>query len=333
MPAARILLVSSRRARFVDVDAKLLRERYAVEELRGNLPSPLAVLRGVLRADVVVCWFASWHGLLPLTLAALLRRPSLLIVGGFDTARLPEIGYGYQQGGLRKLVARWCMARATRLMTNSEYSRAEVRANTGFEAEVVHHGFDDPFGALPDDDRDALALTVSNVARLSLERKGLRPFVEAGQHAPELEFVLVGAALDDTAERLRETASPNVRLTGRVDDAELESLYRRAGAYVQASRHEGFGMTVAEAMLAGCIPVVTRAGALPEVVGEAPAEWLDAPDPEQIAAGARRAVHAGPDERRAVRERILAAFPLEVRRAGLNRLVEELLAAARGRPA
>ena len=169
MPAARILLVSSRRARFVDVDAKLLRERYAVEELRGNLPSPLAVLRGVLRADVVVCWFASWHGLLPLTLAALLRRPSLLIVGGFDTARLPEIGYGYQQGGLRKLVARWCMARATRLMTNSEYSRAEVRANTGFEAEVVHHGFDDPFGTLPDDDRDALALTVSNVARLSLE--------------------------------------------------------------------------------------------------------------------------------------------------------------------
>jgi glycosyltransferase involved in cell wall biosynthesis len=326
VPAARVLLVYSRPARFVLIDGDLLRERFAVRELTGTVAGPLATLRGVLRADVVVCWFASWHAVLPLALATLLRRPSLLIVGGFDTANIPEIGYGYQQGGPRRLVARWCMARATRLMTNSEYSRAEVRANTGFEAEVVHHGIPDPFGEPPRADRDALALTVSNVARISVERKGLRPFVEAGAHAPDVEFVLVGAALDGTAEHLRSVAPRNVRLTGHVEDEELYALYRRAGAYVQASRHEGFGMALAEAMLAGCVPVATRAGALPEVIGGAPAAWLDAPDPEQIAVGVRTAIAAGPAERRAVRERILDAFPLEVRREGLLRLVDELLA-------
>ena len=54
----------------------------------------------------VVGWFASWHTFWPLTFAWLLRKPSLLIVGGFDTANVPEIGYGYQQGGMTKRLSR-----------------------------------------------------------------------------------------------------------------------------------------------------------------------------------------------------------------------------------
>ena len=53
----------------------------------------------MLRADVVFGWFASWHTFFPITLAWLLRKPSVLIIGGFDTANMPDIGYGYQQGG------------------------------------------------------------------------------------------------------------------------------------------------------------------------------------------------------------------------------------------
>jgi hypothetical protein len=67
---------------------------------------------------------------------------------------------------------------------------------------------------------------------------------------------------------LRQAASPNVEFLGFVSDEELFSLYARASVYVQASMHEGFGLSVAEAMSAGCIPVVTRAGSLPEVVGD-----------------------------------------------------------------
>ena len=108
------------------------------------------------------------------------------------------------------------MRLATQLLTYSEYSREELRRNTGFDATVVHHGVPDPFGSLPDGERAAVALTVSNVARLSLERKGLRPFVDAAAFAPELEFVLVGDWVDDAADVLRARAGPNVRLTGRL---------------------------------------------------------------------------------------------------------------------
>jgi Glycosyl transferase 4-like domain len=179
---ARVLLVYSNFPRFVRLDRDLLAERHDVEEYAqpGVVPRPLAALRRVRRSEVLVVWFASWHALVPLLLARLLRRPSLLIVGGFDTADLPEIGYGYQQGGIRRRLARACMRMATRLMTNSEYSRDELRRNAGFDATVVHHGLPDPFGSLPRGERERLAITVSNVARIALERKGLRPFVEAG---------------------------------------------------------------------------------------------------------------------------------------------------------
>lgn len=288
----------------------------------GRWANPLAVLRAVRRADLVVGWFASWHTFWPITIGWLLRKPSLLIVGGFDTAALP--GYGYQGSRLIGPVARWIMRRATRLMTNSEYSRGELARNAGItDVEVVHHGVPDPFGSLPVGARDPVALTVANVARISLERKGLRAFVEAAALVPDVEFVLVGQHLDGAAEQLRALAAPNVRLAGRVSDEELDELYRRSSVYVQASRHEGFGMAVAEAMLAGCIPVVTRVGALPEVVGEA-GVWIEDGEPPAIADGIRRALTLGEDERRRARERIATRFPLELRREGLFRLAAAL---------
>ena len=322
---ARVLLAYSNFPRFVRIDRDLLAERHEVGEYAqpGVVARPLEVVRKVRRADVVVVWFASWHAFLPLLVARLLRTPSLLIVGGFDTASMPEIGYGFQQGGIRRLLARGCMRLATRLMTNSEYSREELRRTAGFEATVVHHGVPDPFGALPDGPRERLAVTVSNVARIALERKGLRRFVEAGAHLPDVELLLVGAWTDDAADELRALASPNVRLTGRLSDEELDDLLRRTSAYVQASRHEGFGMGVAEAMLAGCVPVVTDAGALPEVVGDTGV--VVGPEPEAIAEGVRRALELGPEARAAARERIATRFPLQVRRDGLLGLVDELL--------
>ena len=101
----RVLYVHSRKASFVAIDRDILAERYEVEDLYqpGRVPNPVKVIGGVLRADVVFGWFASWHTFFPITLAWLLRKPSVMIVGGFDTANMPDIGYGYQQGGLRRV--------------------------------------------------------------------------------------------------------------------------------------------------------------------------------------------------------------------------------------
>jgi glycosyltransferase involved in cell wall biosynthesis len=328
---AQILFVYSRESSFVAIDRDLLRRRWAVRD--WPQPRPLVnlprLVAAVWRSDLVFGWFASWHTFWPITLAWLLRRPSVLVIGGFDTAGMPEIGYGLQQRPVMRHVSRWVMRRASRLVTNSEYSLREIEANVGIAPEhvrVVHHGVPDPFGAAVAGPRDRLTLTVGIVEQRNLERKGLRPFVEAAALLPDVEFVVAGKWADESVEVLRAVAGPNVTLTGWIEQDELEALYRRAAVYVQASRHEGFGMSVAEAMLAGCVPVVTDAGALPEVVGDTGVVVPAPATPPRLAEAVREALGAGDEARERARRRVRERFTLEARGKGLEEVVEEALA-------
>jgi len=325
----RVLYVHSRKASFVAIDRAILAERYEVEDLYqpGRVPRIDRVIRGVLRADLVFGWFASWHTFLPVTLAWLLRKPSVMIIGGFDTANMPDIGYGYQQGGLRRWASRWIMRRATRLVTNSEYSRSEIERNTPIppaRVTVLHHGVPDPFGELPPGPKEPLALTVGHLVRSTLEQKGHRPFVAAAAALPDVRFVFVGRWHDDAIEELRALAGDNVEFTGWLSDEDLHAMYGRASVYVQASRHEGFGLAVAEAMLAGCVPVVMNVTAMPEVVGDA-GVLIEDQRPEDVAAGIRQALELGPEAGARARARILTAFPMQHRRDGLLEIVGQAL--------
>ena len=326
----RILYVHSRKASFVQIDREILTERYELEDLYqpGRVPNPVKLIAGVLRADLVFGWFASWHTFFPITLAWLLRKPSVLVIGGFDVANMPDIGYGHQQGGLRMHASRWMFRRATRLVTNSYYSLEEIERNTPIPPErvtVVHHGVPDPFGSPPAEPKERIALNVGAVDEGTLVQKGQLPFAEASRELPDVRFVLAGKWLDDAVAELRTRGGANLELTGWLSDEELLDAYRRAAVYVQASRHEGFGLAVAEAMLAGCVPVVMNVTAMPEVVGDA-GVLIESQRREDVADGIRRALELGAPASMAARERILTSFPMDGRREGILRVVEEALA-------
>ena len=207
------------------------------------------------------------------------------------------------------------------------YSLSEIARNTPIPPErvaVLHLGVPDPFGDVAAD-KERLAVTVGAVDRGTLLQKGQLPFVEAARELPDVRFVLAGRWLDDAIDELRAVAPSNVEFTGWLSDEDLRDLYRRAAVYVQASRHEGFGLAVAEAMLAGCVPVVVNVTSMPEVVGDA-GVLIESPRPEQVAEGVRRALALGPVASRSARERILTAFPMANRRDGILRVVDEALA-------
>jgi len=326
----RVLYVVPRRNTFTDIDRQVLAERFELVEYYqpGLRPRVLEIVSKLRQCDVVVAWFASWHSFAVLHLARLLGKPSVLIVGGFDTANVPDIGYGWQRGGIRQWVSRRTMRSATRLVTNSHSSLAEIETNVGLDPRrvtVIHHGLSDRFPDGGERDRDRVALTVGVVRRRNLLRKGLLPFVQAAALLPDVEFIVAGSWRDDASSLLLHEATPNVRLTGFLEDAELDALFRRAAVYVQASRHEGFGLSLAEGMLAGCVPVVTDAGALPEVIGET-GVTISSPTPELVADGVARALAMDREDGLRARARILAEFPLRARAEALSR---EVVAAAR----
>ena len=313
----KILFVHNRLTSFVRQDLECLRQVHQVSELHvsSRRLNPAAIWRQVEAHDVVFGWFASWHTALPVLFARCLKRPSVLVVGGYDLANLPSIGYGHQRGGLKKWVSRATMRLANALVTNSHFSEREAKSNAGLgdrRLRVIYHGIKDSFGEIPAAPREPMAITIGNVDRPNLHRKGLEPFVRAAGFLPHVKFVVIGDWKGDAIEHLRRIASSNVEFTGWVEENTLLNYCRRASVYVQASRHEGFGMAVAEAMLAGCIPVVTKDGALPEVVGDCGV--YSSAEPHAIAEGIRQAMSLPEENRARARQRVLSQFSLQKRR-------------------
>src|ERR687889_2173067 len=183
---ARILFVASQPSSFIELDRELLAERHEVVPVYGRRPprNLRALARAVRSADVVFGWWAHLHTLAPFALARRAGTPTVLVVGGFDTANLPEIGYGNQRGGWRRRVSRFVMARADVLATNSHYSGGGLERKAPIEPEP-------------------LAITVGNVDAVNLERKGLRPFVLAAAALPDVRFEVVGRDVDGAAAKLR----------------------------------------------------------------------------------------------------------------------------------
>lgn len=325
----RVLFVHNAQERFVHQDLALLSQRYDVSDWYSpqRKLNPTRLYRRVRECDLVFGWFASWHTLFPVLFSRLLGKPSLLVIGGYDVAAMPEIGYGHQQGGPTKWLSRLVMRLATRLVTFSCYAQTEAEINAGLPKErvpVVYLGVRDELGSLPRAPRAQLALTVGNVDRMNLRRKGHEAFVRAAGHLPGTEFVLVGTWKDSAIEYLRSISTPNVTFTGWVDDATLLSYYCRARTYVQVSAHEGFGMSLAEAMLAGCIPVVTRAGALPEVAGPC-GIYVPTQEPTLVATAIQEASSLSEETRTRVRQRVLDSFSVAERQAGLQQLISDLM--------
>ncbi|MEE9518052.1 MAG: glycosyltransferase family 4 protein, partial [Candidatus Adiutricales bacterium] len=104
-------------------------------------------------------------------------------------------------------------------------------------------------------------------------RKGLTHLLDAlFQLPPETRLVIVdtGEPHKFMAPRLIRSKGleERVRFTGRLTEQELVNEYRMARVLIMPSLFEGFGLPVAEGMACGTPVVTTRAGSLPEVVGD-----------------------------------------------------------------
>ncbi|MEP4194779.1 MAG: glycosyltransferase family 4 protein [Aliishimia sp.] len=112
---------------------------------------------------------------------------------------------------------------------------------------------------------------------LLAERKGHDVLIDALALIQDLAWQVnvVGKAHDpDTAGALlaqvdKHDLSDRVRFVGEQSEADLSAQYNAASIFALATRYEGYGMVLSEAMLYG-LPVVSCAvGAVPDTVGDA----------------------------------------------------------------
>src|SRR5690606_25065013 len=106
------------------------------------------------------------------------------------------------------------------------------------------------------------------------KEKGVGTLVEAlgrlGDLAPPTVMIGRGPMIDPVRRRLAELGlSQRVQLVPWLDASDLAQRVAGASLVVLPSLEESFGNAMAEAMACGAPLVSTRAGSIPEVVGEA----------------------------------------------------------------
>lgn len=230
--------------------------------------------------------------------------------------------------------------RARRVITVSEFSRGRLAACLPLAREAI--------GVVPNaaDHIGAVQAAPGVLQRLGLApggyllavasanpTKNLAALQQAFARLPAglgLRLVMVGGGNERVFaggdQNAAATASPRVLRTGPLPDAELKALYQQALAFIFPSSYEGFGLPPLEAMACGCPVVAARAGALPEVCGDA-ALYVDPASIESIAAALLR-VATDPAERARLRAAGLHRAATFSWRHGAERLLGEVGAAA-----
>src|SRR2546425_1393741 len=209
----RVAFVASGDSTFVQRDRSMLQDAFRVRNVEWNGKRSIPHLAwAVLRSDVTFAWFALDHAYGACRLARLFGRKSIVVVGGVDVARVPELGYGAHLDPRMGSRSRYALAHSDRVLVVHDSLREEIAQNTGIrrsEIVTVPLGFDTQFFAGDGRPRDTV-LTVGFVTEVNIRRKGLDTFVEAAGGFPALSFVLLRAQPSPRAHLLKAGAPPDL---------------------------------------------------------------------------------------------------------------------------
>ena len=327
----RIFLITPSPSTFAQHDLEVLKQEYLVREtiisnyhgrrrLTRTLLITFELLRGVLWADLTYSWFAHNHSYLVVMLSNLLRKRTLVVIGGYEVAREFKIGYGsLLDRNLAKRVE-YIIRNADHILAVSEFNKREIlNLSEHRNVAVIYNGID-CMRFTPGKGKEELVITVCQINHSNIMLKGLNTFLNAAKFLPDLQFAIIGRVLDESITDLKQNAPPNVEVITSPSQDELLQWYRRAKVYCQLSYRESFGVALAEAMSCECVPVVTDRGALPEVVGDL-GFIVPYGDAKATAAAISEALHS--NRGRTARIRIQEKFSLEERSEKIQKIIEE----------
>lgn len=246
----------------------------------------------------------------------LAKRRQLVTIHDAAVYAVPQ-SYSWKFRAYYKATLPLLVRRTKMVMTVSEFSRSELGLYLNAHPDrvaVCGEGWQH-VASLP---RDEGVFTKHGLVpgRYILAASSITPHKNFGVIAHALEHLqdcsvvvaVVGAKDPAVFGGVDPGSMGQLKMLGHVSDGELRSLYEGARAFIHPSLYEGFGLTPLEAMAFGCPLIVSRAGALPEVCGDA-ALYFDPSRPQELAQLIQKTV-VDEDERQRLTERGRARLAL-----------------------
>jgi len=324
----KILFVCPSFSSFIQNDLDILRRHFDVRVVRYHgkkrvLKFLIETLKGVLWADLTFSWFADVHAFVAVLLSKIFIRKSIVVVGGYEVAKVQEINYGAMLKKWKTIVVKFVLKHADNVLTVDDSLKKDAIKNAkvgGENIKTVPTRYDARKFKM-NGEKENLVITVSYITNNIIKRKGLDTFVRAAKYLPDIEFILIGKYADNSIEYLKSLASPNVKFTGFIPDEELIKYYQRAKVYCQLSRYEGLPNALCEAMLCKCVPIGTNYCGIPTAIGDT-GFYVPYGKPKTTAEAIKEALKS--DKGKAARERIKMMFPMVRREKELIRIIEKI---------
>lgn len=214
------------------------------------------------------------------------RKPLVVTVHDIGPMTHPEF-FSDTQMWIMKRSMHQVIHQAAAIICVSQATANELQNYAGMDLSrrihVVHEGVDEQLFKRPNIeslrllstlpvDGVPIILTAGKISPRKNVSRVIQAFSRLCDEIPH-HLVLVGGSGWDAEEVTRQINDPRVagrvHSLGYVTDEQLHALYHRASVYVHPSLFEGFGLTVLEAMAAGCPVVTSNVFSLPEVAGDA----------------------------------------------------------------
>ena len=290
-----ILFIAPLKSTFVKNDIAILSEKHKLllenseigRGFKGLINLLIIIFRSffrIFKVQSVFCWFGDYASLFPTLFGRLFGKKVYVIAGGFDVSYIPELNYGARARAFRWFCAKNSFRFATNVLPVSKF--AEKCLNERMKGKVkksvvVYNCIDvEKLISYKKDSSTTLRMTSERDIVLTVSRaddyieyklKGTDRFIKIARQMSNRQFVIAG--LQDTALELARKEGgdlPNLKIIPGFLSLynEIIPLYNQASAYVQLSLEESFGISVAESMVFGCVPIITNKGGLPEVAGD-----------------------------------------------------------------
>ena len=283
----------------------------------------------IASTDAVLIWFAGRHSVPAVWQARRLGKPVITIIGGYEAQWIPELQYGIRPASFRHRALAWVLKHSDRILTVSTITDTGIKEKVPGISEkcrLVYNAVDTDLFTPGESQARTGVICVGQITEQTMDVKGWRFYWELARRMPDVAFNAIGPADSTARAELIEHRPANLTWIDETAPRDLVGYYQKSAVYVQASVHESFSLSLAEAMACGCIPVTTRRGALPEVAGET-GYFIDRDDPSIATEQIRSALTSGRDRRAQVRQWVVEHFPLARRRDALSAVIREVLAA------